>query len=125
MGEIGHHIDFMIPQNGVGLMVLNHCPYRLYYLRGLRPPVGKITNKNGFSPGVLPYPVNTAVIHLRQQGRQFAVVTMHIANDVEIGRATRLNSSHVRISYAVFCLKKKKRDMGRAVYKGDVEEAGH
>ena len=82
MGEIGHHIDFMIPQNGVGLMVLNHCPYRLYYLRGLRPPVGKITNKNGFSPGVLPYPVNTAVIHLRQQGRQFAVVTMHIANDV-------------------------------------------
>src|SRR3712207_8961090 len=27
---------------------------------------------------------------------------------VEIGRATRLNSSHANISYAVFCLKKKK-----------------
>src|SRR5690554_7699996 len=27
----------------------------------------------------------------------------------KIGRATRLNSSHVRISYAVFCLKKKKK----------------
>ena len=27
----------------------------------------------------------------------------------KIGRATRLNSSHVVISYAVFCLKKKKR----------------
>src|SRR5690606_41804036 len=27
----------------------------------------------------------------------------------EIGRAQRLNSSHVKISYAVFCLKKKKR----------------
>src|SRR3989442_8917994 len=26
----------------------------------------------------------------------------------EIGRAQRLNSSHVRISYAVFCLKKKR-----------------
>src|SRR5690554_7441366 len=25
----------------------------------------------------------------------------------EIGKSTRLNSSHVRISYAVFCLKKK------------------
>src|SRR3989442_6948324 len=25
-------------------------------------------------------------------------------------KSTRLNSSHVRISYAVFCLKKKKRD---------------
>src|SRR5882724_11497559 len=27
----------------------------------------------------------------------------------EIGRSTRLNSSHLGISYAVFCLKKKKR----------------
>src|SRR3712207_8734204 len=27
----------------------------------------------------------------------------------EIGRATRLNSSHANISYAVFCLKKKKQ----------------
>src|SRR4051812_49455481 len=28
--------------------------------------------------------------------------------DGEIGRSTRLNSSHMSISYAVFCLKKKK-----------------
>src|SRR5215469_18631904 len=27
----------------------------------------------------------------------------------EIGKSTRLNSSHVEISYAVFCLKKKKK----------------
>src|SRR3989442_11791176 len=27
-------------------------------------------------------------------------------------KSTRLNSSHVRISYAVFCLKKKKRRVG-------------
>src|SRR3989442_7106180 len=27
-------------------------------------------------------------------------------------KSTRLNSSHVRISYAVFCLKKKNRDLG-------------
>src|SRR5690554_7648718 len=27
-------------------------------------------------------------------------------------KSTRLNSSHVRISYAVFCLKKKKRQTG-------------
>src|SRR3989442_9724523 len=31
----------------------------------------------------------------------------HIAGD---RKSTRLNSSHVRISYAVFCLKKKKTD---------------
>ena len=28
----------------------------------------------------------------------------------KIGRATRLNSSHITISYAVFCLKKKKNN---------------
>src|SRR5690349_24075863 len=32
-----------------------------------------------------------------------------LADRFEIGRATRLNSSHVEISYAVFCLKKKKK----------------
>src|SRR3712207_8222575 len=31
--------------------------------------------------------------------------------DPEIGRSTRLNSSHANISYAVFCLKKKKTQM--------------
>src|SRR5437870_8920539 len=30
-------------------------------------------------------------------------------------KSTRLNSSHVAISYAVFCLKKKKTIIGRAV----------
>src|SRR5438874_8987519 len=29
-------------------------------------------------------------------------------------KSTRLNSSHVEISYAVFCLKKKKRDRSRS-----------
>src|SRR5436305_10829229 len=34
----------------------------------------------------------------------------HDRDDVEADRkSTRLNSSHVRISYAVFCLKKKKK----------------
>src|SRR3712207_8445577 len=31
------------------------------------------------------------------------------AGDQEIGKSTRLNSSHANISYAVFCLKKKKK----------------
>src|SRR5690554_7682641 len=34
-------------------------------------------------------------------------------------KSTRLNSSHVRISYAVFCLKKKRRgDQGMALHGG-------
>src|SRR3989442_12021351 len=38
------------------------------------------------------------------------VVRREPADAVELDRkSTRLNSSHVRISYAVFCLKKKKR----------------
>src|SRR5690554_7468794 len=31
----------------------------------------------------------------------------HLVNNIEDRKSTRLNSSHVRISYAVFCLKKK------------------
>src|SRR3989442_7282635 len=43
-------------------------------------------------------------------------VVVEWSRDVGLGdwildrKSTRLNSSHVRISYAVFCLKKKKRD---------------
>src|SRR5207302_2449217 len=32
-------------------------------------------------------------------------------------KSTRLNSSHVKISYAVFCLKKKKKDTIRKPYR--------
>src|SRR5439155_2449396 len=62
--------------------------------------------------------------HLRRQGFQRRIgqgaepIFMHRANGVtlqpQIGdsrqdrKSTRLNSSHVAISYAVFCLKKKK-----------------
>src|SRR5699024_11445448 len=37
---------------------------------------------------------------------------MEIVDDVEDRKSTRLNSSHVSISYAVFCLKKKKNKQG-------------
>src|SRR5690242_20984491 len=37
----------------------------------------------------------------------------HARFDLEIGRSTRLNSSHMSISYAVFCLKKKKNYLYR------------
>src|SRR5438034_6318505 len=45
----------------------------------------------------------------------------------QIGRAHRLNSSHTVISYAVFCLKKKKKSDGRSAHpvdtKADAEHA--
>src|SRR3989442_6939886 len=44
--------------------------------------------------------------HLRLQGLSFVPA---VVNGIEDRKSTRLNSSHVRISYAVFCLKKKKK----------------
>src|SRR5690606_41750537 len=37
------------------------------------------------------------------------VVLSYAASEAEDRKSTRLNSSHVKISYAVFCLKKKKK----------------
>src|SRR3989442_5894035 len=38
-------------------------------------------------------------------------------------KSTRLNSSHVRISYAVFCLKKKKTRCQETKYYGTIEDS--
>src|SRR2546430_8655611 len=42
----------------------------------------------------------------REQGRPVGEYLAHLRTD---RKSTRLNSSHSQISYAVFCLKKKKR----------------
>src|SRR3712207_7893766 len=42
-------------------------------------------------------------------------------NPWKIGRATRLNSSHANISYAVFCLKKKNSDSTRRPWTGLID----
>src|SRR3989442_4102400 len=51
------------------------------------------------------------VHQLRQRSRVMTVLFV-----VEDRKSTRLNSSHVRISYAVFCLKKKKKTLSNARY---------
>src|SRR3989442_8809979 len=43
-----------------------------------------------------------------------------LARSAEDRKSTRLNSSHVRISYAVFCLKKKKRSDRTRPDQGDI-----
>src|SRR5688572_31675539 len=43
-------------------------------------------------------------VHHRQVERE-----LHVAAQVRDRKSTRLNSSHSQISYAVFCLKKKKK----------------
>src|SRR5690349_21951996 len=44
---------------------------------------------------------------LEQRRRRFLGQHVDLVDDVEDRKSTRLNSSHVEISYAVFCLKKK------------------
>src|SRR5437870_11420317 len=48
---------------------------------------------------------------LRELGRalQLAPVAAGARSELQDRKSTRLNSSHVAISYAVFCLKKKKK----------------
>src|SRR5205807_8551130 len=43
------------------------------------------------------------------RGREIALASQRIARNVIDRKSTRLNSSHLVISYAVFCLKKKKK----------------
>src|SRR5207249_9434337 len=55
----------------------------------------------------------------RDAGRGMSVTVGRIARDAVLGhrfvdrKSTRLNSSHVSISYAVFCLKKKKANVSK------------
>src|SRR3989442_3086892 len=46
------------------------------------------------------------IVAVHQDGR--AGILVELAQAMEDRKSTRLNSSYVRISYAVFCLKKKK-----------------
>src|SRR5437660_9290270 len=79
------------------------CPYTTLFRSG---------GHDGVAPG-------TWVQIVGQHGRgDCAIRLQKCAADVEIGhvlqraqdrKSTRLNSSHVAISYAVFCLKKKKK----------------
>src|SRR5690349_23637934 len=50
----------------------------------------------------------------RQRGEHAEVPEQHEEQERDVSedrKSTRLNSSHVEISYAVFCLKKKKRGL--------------
>src|SRR5438874_3502995 len=52
---------------------------------------------------------STRVVVRRSDGED-VVERRRACCDLEDRKSTRLNSSHVEISYAVFCLKKKKKD---------------
>src|SRR5438477_5117517 len=49
--------------------------------------------------------ISAVARHCRERGRKLRVLWL----DAQDRKSTRLNSSHMSISYAVFCLKKKKK----------------
>src|SRR5699024_12510694 len=53
--------------------------------------------------------VNNLVTAVSNQGRSFIIDGRKLKAVNQDRKSTRLNSSHVSISYAVFCLKKKKK----------------
>src|SRR5690554_7217400 len=91
-------IDFLhnLPFYGLAVMCIDD-----EVVREILPKVGRPTITYGFSEGA-----DYRAIDLQQQG-MFTHFTA-VRNNGRDRKSTRLNSSHVRISYAVFCLKKKK-----------------
>src|SRR2546430_12275981 len=76
-----------------------------------------IENAQGTFVGYVSFDTRSGLVRATfKDGRVTALETLHGAGaQVEAWRkadrkSTRLNSSHSQISYAVFCLKKKKRD---------------
>src|SRR5436305_3353056 len=59
--------------------------------------------------------VGTGGDHINRHGDAREVAVAELGDNVLDRKSTRLNSSHVRISYAVFCLKKKKNNCCRVI----------
>src|SRR5690625_6738926 len=73
---------------------------------------GSLIIASGAYPARLPFePHDTKVLRTAQDARGIRSDLYDGMNVVILGdrKSTRLNSSHVAISYAVFCLKKKRR----------------
>src|SRR3989442_2894672 len=72
-------------------------PYTTLF-RSFRIPFAKVNTSVGF----IPFLASVAIL-----GHPWPMVISGLTALID-RKSTRLNSSHVRISYAVFCLKKKK-----------------
>src|SRR5437868_13036812 len=62
---------------------------------------------NYLDQGVIAVSDDEQVIHMNSQAKQHLLAGS--TEQTKDQKSTRLNSSHVSISYAVFCLKKKKK----------------
>src|SRR5690554_7446871 len=84
-------------------------PYTTLFRSGLVTPIGAMLSILELVPGEVltlqsPVVLNGQVYNAVALGPTTDPATLELIPD---RKSTRLNSSHVRISYAVFCLKKK------------------
>src|SRR5688500_20103142 len=69
-------------------------------------PVAKYVKESGFE--TFGYDINT--LKMEEAEKNYGIKRIEQFDDIDVldRKSTRLNSSHLVISYAVFCLKKKK-----------------
>src|SRR5690606_42079728 len=73
--------------------------------------IGRLQLDASFSPvRRVAYVVEAARVEQRTDLDKL-IIDLQTNGTIEDRKSTRLNSSHVKISYAVFCLKKKKRSI--------------
>src|SRR3989440_4322837 len=82
-------------------------PCRFFFLMIRRPP------RSTLFPYTTLFRSHTSELQSRSD-LVFRLLLVTGVQTCEIGKSTRLNSSHDQISYAVFCLKKKKKKDGLA-----------
>src|SRR2546430_11541575 len=77
--------------------------YFFFFLMIRRPP------RSTLFPYTTLFRSQLVRIELRRRAGERTAVMVAIIDDIGDRKSTRLNSSHSQISYAVFCLKKKKK----------------
>src|SRR5438876_5025073 len=99
----------------------------IFFLMIRRPPRSTLFPYTTLfrSLGGVPEHVHNLALQLNAWGHPTTVITSHMGDhpDPDLDRkSTRLNSSHPSISYAVFCLKKKKKNKIYKIIQYDMQE---
>src|SRR5690554_4422608 len=109
----GAQVQLMAFTDGLGRVYQQNPGKLVFYVRDIDAFTEQFENAGGritLPPTAVPGAYGT-VVSFGRDPENTLIEMIQVPSVSKIGRAsTRLNSSHVRISYAVFCLKKKKKN---------------